>query len=125
MISRARVINITSLANLKILPILNSGKDWDIVILKEKLLFARRRKRKKVARVIYPIPPICRSSKIMPLPTGVKNPWVSFTIRPVTHTAEVEVKNASVNERLPLLVQGKSKSNAPTIITPIYPDKRI
>ena len=125
MISRVNVINITNLANLKMLPILNSGKDWDIVILKEKLPFARRRKRKKVARVIYPIPPICKSNRIIPLPRGVKNPWVSFTIRPVTHTAEVEVKNASVNDRFPLLVQGKSKSNAPTVITPIYPKRRI
>jgi hypothetical protein len=42
---------------------------------------------------------------------------VSFTIRPVTHTAEVDVKKASIKEHPPIFETGSMRINAPARIT--------
>jgi hypothetical protein len=50
-----------------------------------------------LARVMYPRPPAWISSMITTWPKKEKWTGVSSTIKPVTHTAEVDVKRASMN----------------------------
>jgi hypothetical protein len=70
---------------------------------------------KAVEKVIMPSPPNCISSNITDWPKIEKKLPVSFTTRPVTHTALVLVKSASINEMgWPKFVDtGRHKRSAP------------
>lgn len=52
----------------------------------------------------------------MTCPKVVKSTGVSLTISPVTHTADVEVKIASMSESSPLWAKGSISSKAPNTI---------
>ncbi len=59
-------------------------------------------------------------------PKKVKSVAVSTTIRPVTHTALVAVKKASVKLMEPGVAAGSSSSSAPTTMMPAkLPTKRL
>lgn len=51
----------------------------------------------EAATVMTPSPPIWKSAKMTPWPNAEKYTAVSWTTSPVTHTADVEVKRASMN----------------------------
>lgn len=56
------------------------------------------------------------NNRIINFPQIVKSKAVSLTIRPVTHTAELEVNRASMKEIPAVVVKGKQSSNVPIII---------
>lgn len=53
----------------------------------------------------------------MVCPNEVKSTGVSLTINPVTHTAEVAVKTASIKRSSPLWAKERERSKAPTKMT--------
>jgi len=67
-------------------------------------------------RVMRPIPPSCINSIRTPCPNVVNAVPVSTTIKPVTVTAEVAVKNASDQVMSSVEAIGNIRSNAPTVI---------
>ena len=66
---------------------------------------------------MIPRPPICISAIISVFPLVVKANWVSTTDKPVTQTALVEVKRASVKEIPEVVELGIIRSKAPKKIT--------
>ena len=68
------------------------------------------------------MPPSCIRMSRTALPKGVKKLAVSLTISPVTHTAEVAVKIASIGERVSLCENGKERSIVPVTIIIKYPE---
>ena len=67
---------------------------------------------KKLVNVITPNPPTCINRIITVSPKGVKVADTSTGTRPVTHTALVEVNNASTHEiDIPSTVQRGSNNN--------------
>ncbi len=69
-----------------------------------------------IENVMIPKPPSWISISIMHCPAKVKSFAVSRTISPVTHTAEVDVKSASIND-IPFTVdQGSISSPVPEMI---------
>ncbi len=64
---------------------------------------------------MYPSPPICISIRITIFPKSVKSTAVSFTIKPVTQKADVEVNSASM-ELIPFEEMGKDKRIIPSTI---------
>ena len=55
----------------------------------------------------------------MRCPKEEKSKGVSLTIKPVTHTADVAVKRASINRSSPLCAKGRDRRTAPKSISPI------
>jgi hypothetical protein len=67
------------------------------------------------AIVITPMPPTWIKQRMIPCPKAVKYVPVSTTINPVTHTAEVAVKRASIHLIEPPLVEnGRLNKLLPT-----------
>lgn len=63
---------------------------------------------------MIPRPPNWNRLRIIACPTGVKYVAVSWTISPVTHTAEVDVKRASINEIWPdSVLKGRRRRRVP------------
>ena len=73
---------------------------------------------KNEVNVITPNPPSCISPNIIPLPKSVNAVAVSTTINPVTQTALVDVKKASINEMPPVVALGNRSKAVPIIINP-------
>ena len=84
-----------------------------------------KRNPNKLVKVITPRPPIWINVKIIPLPIGVNCEAVSTTVNPVTQTALVEVKKASI-KRIPFVVEfGSNNRPVPIkIINRKLPAKR-
>jgi hypothetical protein len=73
-----------------------------------------------VEKVMIPSPPSWKSPMMIICPAGVKKDAVSWTISPVTQTAEVEVKRASMTEMCPVFVlKGSRRSTVPSAIAEI------
>ena len=75
------------------------------------------------ATVITPNPPICIKIRIIPCPKYDQYEAVSYTTRPVTQTADVDVNNAFPNGvTIPAFDEtGHINNNAPMTITPANP----
>ncbi len=75
------------------------------------------------ATVMKPSPPIWMSARMTPWPKPLQWVPVSTTASPVTHTAEVAVKNASrvEVERPDAVENGSARSAAPTVMTVTNP----
>jgi len=58
-------------------------------------------------------------------PNNVKSFGMSLTISPVTHTADVDVKSASIKEHPLVLENGSIRRIAPTSIKDMNPSTRI
>jgi hypothetical protein len=92
--------------------------DWTISLpLKEIPLPIKTKK--TVEKVMIPRPPVWIRSMVITWPMVEKSFPVSRTTRPVTHTAEVEVKRASINRREFWEAEiGKLRRIAPVRMTP-------
>ena len=79
------------------------------------------------ATVTTPMPPIWISSRITACPNTDQWVAVSYTIRPVTQTAEVEVNRQSrKGVTVPALLEmGSISTTAPARITSAKPDRMI
>ena len=75
------------------------------------------------ATAMTPIPPIWIRTRMIPCPNADQYVAVSCTTRPVTHTADVEVNNASPKDVHDLLcaAMGSVNKRASTKMTPAKP----
>jgi hypothetical protein len=69
-----------------------------------------------MVNVIKPSPPNCIRRRIIACPANVKSFPVSSTMRPVTQTADVDVKRESINDIPFTVAQGSCSSNEPARI---------
>jgi hypothetical protein len=71
-----------------------------------------------VEKVIIPSPPIWKREMVITWPRVVRSFPLSITTRPVTQTAEVEVKRASIKVRGPFVAEnGNRRRRAPSRMT--------
>jgi hypothetical protein len=68
-------------------------------------------------RVTIPKPPSCINNRIKSCPSNVKTSDIFTVDNPVTHTAEVEVNKASIQETWEYVALGSIKSKLPKSIT--------
>jgi len=75
--------------------------------------------KKTVEKVMIPNPPIWNRKMVITWPSVERSFPTSVTTRPVTQTAEVEVKRASTKRRDPLVAEkGNQRRMPPARITP-------
>jgi len=75
--------------------------------------------KKIVEKVMIPKPPICKRKMVITCPNVLKSFPISMTTKPVTQTAEVEEKSASMKRRFPLVAEkGNQRRIPPARITP-------
>jgi hypothetical protein len=88
--------------------------DWTISLpLKEIPLPIKTKK--TVEKVMIPNPPVWIRNIVITCPTRERSFPVSMTTRPVTQTAEVEVKRASTNRRFPMVAEKGNHRRIPPV----------